>query len=195
MGSVADVLGGGGVKSFFDTEVDKPGHTTGWVAVVEAGVDQSTTMDEEKALVFWDPPQNTKPKLFIWVKVQAFDETDDDSGVRKFNASGQRFTALQQATRSNGYEINPGDGIKITYRGKSENKPKVAGHRRAELYDIEFAAGKFAKNATAEALKPAKKSTKSEALERPDSVSESDWASLPDPAKKVLLASLGSGPA
>jgi len=135
LGSVSDFLMGGGIPS---AKFDKPGTVVSGKITRTPDVQQQRDFDTGKPK-FWD---DGTPQKQIVVQLQTSlrdPQIPDDDGVRVLYIRGNMLTAVRQAVRAAGAQLETGGTLSITYTGDGE--PSKRGFNPPKLYSAVYAAG------------------------------------------------------
>jgi hypothetical protein len=135
LGSVNDFLMGSGVPS---AKFETPGTTVTGKIVRTPEVQQQRDINTGSPK-FWD---DGTPQKQIVVQLQTTlrdPQIPDDDGVRAVYIRGQMLTAVRQAVRSSGAQLETGGTLTITYTGDGE--PSKRGYNPPKLYSATYSAG------------------------------------------------------
>jgi len=135
LGNVNDFLMGGGVAS---AKFEKPGTTvTGRIARTPE-VQQQREIDTGKPK-FWDDGTPRKQIVVQLQTTQRDPAIPDDDGIRAVYIRGNMLTAVRQAVRSSGAQLETGGTLSITYTGDGEASSR--GFNPPKLYTAVYTPG------------------------------------------------------
>jgi hypothetical protein len=135
LGSVSDFLMGGGIPS---AKFEKPGTVVSGRIARTPEVQQQRDFDTGKPK-FWDDGTPQK-QIVVQLQTQLRDpQIPDDDGVRVIYIRGNMLTAIRQAVRAAGAQLETGGTLSITYTGDGE--PSKRGFNPPKLYSATYTAG------------------------------------------------------
>jgi hypothetical protein len=135
LGSVNDFLMGGGIPS---AKFETPGTVVSGKIVRTPEVQQQRDFDTGKPK-FWDDGTPQK-QIVVQLQTPVRDrQIPDDDGVRVIYIRGNMLTAIRQAVRAAGAQLEAGGTLAITYTGDGE--PSKRGFNPPKLYSATYTAG------------------------------------------------------
>lgn len=135
LGNVNDFLMGGGVPS---AKFETPGTTVAWQIVRPPEVQQQRDIETGKPK-FWDDG-NPQKQIVVQLQTSQRDPAiPDDDGVRAVYIRGNMLTAVRQAVRAAGAQLEQGGTLSVTYTG--DGTPSKRGYNAPKLYSATYTAG------------------------------------------------------